>query len=163
MKNNLIIMVGCPGSGKTTYAKENYPDAWYVSRDEIRFNLVSENEEYFSKEDQVFNQFINKINEGLRNSHDVIADATHLNSKSRFKLLANLTDLDKEKTNIVAIFMRTPLNVCIARNEKRKNTRSYVPEDVIRNMYKALRKPNFEECYGMIDKIHIVETKEGIN
>ena len=39
-------MVGIPGSGKSTYAKKNFPDAWYISRDEIRFDLVAENEEY---------------------------------------------------------------------------------------------------------------------
>ena len=94
MKNKLYIMCGIPGSGKSTYAKTYLTNTLYVSRDEIRFKLVKEDEDYFSKENEVFDTFIAKINEGLRQSLDVVADATHLNSKSRLKLLACL-ELDK--------------------------------------------------------------------
>ena len=154
--NKLYIMIGCPGSGKSTYAKNHIPNAKYVSRDEIRFRLVSEEEEYFSKEDEVFETFINEINEGLRESVDVIADATHLNTKSRMKLFSNL-NIDKEKTEVHVIVMRTPLIECLRRNEKRKGTRSYVPIDVLKIMYNNFRKPNFNECNGIIDTIHTIE------
>ena len=158
MKNKFYIMVGCPGSGKSTYAKKNFPNALYVSRDEIRFSLVKENEEYFSKENEVFTDFINTINLGLAAGDDVIADATHLNSKSRMKLLGSV-DLDKTKTEVIAIVMQTPLELCIKRNELRKGTRSYVPINVIKNMYKFFKIPTFEECYGMIDNIILIKPK----
>ena len=159
MKNKLYIMVGCPGSGKSTYAKKNLPDALYVSRDKIRFNLVKENEEYFSKETEVFNTFITKINEGLRQSLDVVADATHLNRVSRFKLLNSLK-IDKEKTEVIAIVMFTPLSICIERNENRKGTRSYVPKDVIEKMYHSFKTPSKYECCGLIDKTIIVRPEK---
>lgn len=159
MKNKLYIMSGCPGSGKSTYAKTYFPNALYVSRDEIRFNLVAEGEEYFSKEDEVFAKFINTINFGLAMNKDVVADATHLNARSRLKLLASL-DLDKEKTEVIIIVMRTPLNVCIKRNENRKGTRSYVPQSVIKRMYSLFKMPNNEECCGLIDTIKIITPGE---
>ena len=87
-----------------------------------------------------------------------MADATHLNSKSRMKLLACL-DLNKDKTEVHAVVMQTPLEECLRRNEKRKGTRSYVPVDVIKNMYNSFRKPNFNECNGIIDIIHTIETE----
>ena len=119
MKNKLYLMVGCPGSGKSTYAKRYLTNAVYISRDDIRFSLVKENEEYFSKEKEVFKVFVNKINNKLRDGCDVVADATHLNPSSRFKLLANL-DLNKNKTEVIAIFIQTPLDVCLRQNENRK-------------------------------------------
>ena len=155
MKNKLYIMVGCPGSGKSTYAKKNFPNALYVSRDEIRFSLVKENEEYFSKETEVFQKFINEINSALSTSAEIVADATHLNVKSRKKLLLNL-NIDKEKTEIHMIVMRTPLKTCIIRNENRKGTRSYVPPNIIKRMYSSFTQPTTEECYGMIDYIHTI-------
>lgn len=159
MKNKLYIMVGCPGSGKSTYAKKNLPDALYVSRDEIRFNLVKEDEDYFSKETEVFDTFITKINEGLRQSLDVVADATHLNRVSRLKLLASL-EINKEKTEVIAVVMFTPLSICIERNENRKGTRSYVPKDVIEKMYHSFKTPSKYECCGLIDKTIIVKPKK---
>lgn len=156
MKNKLYIMSGIPGSGKTTFAKTYFPNVLYVSRDEIRFSLVSENEDYFSKEDDVYNLFIDKINKGLKEGKDVIADATHLNKYSRMKLLACL-DIDPKETEIIVIFMRIPLKECISRNKKRQNTRSYVPISVIIKMNKSLKAPNFDECCGMINKIITVD------
>lgn len=152
-------MVGIPGAGKSTFAKENLSNALYISRDEIRFSLIKENEEYFSKENEVFNQFINNIQEGLNSNRDVVADATHLNPKSRMKLLSALK-IDKNKTEIHAIYIKTPLAECLLRNEFRKGTKTYVPQKVIINMFKSLKKPNFEECNGLIDEIHIIEKKE---
>lgn len=162
MKNKLYIMSGIPGSGKSTFAKIHFPDTLYVSRDEVRFSIVKENEEYFSKEDEVYNLFINKINAGLKEGKDVVADATHLNSKSRMKLLACL-DIDPNETQIIVVFMRVPPKECINRNEKRKGTRSYVPIPVIWRMNKALKIPNFDECCGMINEIIIVDENEHLS
>lgn len=161
MKNKLYIMSGVQGSGKSTFAKTYFPEAEYISRDEIRFSLVGENEEYFSKEDQVYDMFVGKINLALKEGKNVVADATHLNPKSRLKLLACLNFIPGE-TQINVIYMQVPLAECIIRNENRKGTRSYVPSSVIIRMYKALKKPNFEECMGMIDRIIIVDKDEHV-
>lgn len=152
MKNKLIIMSGCPGSGKSTFAKEYFPNAKYVSRDAIRFGIVREDEEYFSKEDEVFRRFIEEINEGMRESVDVVADATHLNEKSRAKLLYNLK-LNKDKYKVTVVYLKTSLATCIERNENRKGTRAYVPKDIIKRMYFSCKAPNLEECGGLIDEI----------
>ncbi len=159
MKNKLYIMIGIPGSGKSTYAKMAFPNAIYVSRDEIRFNLVAEDEEYFSKEEEVFDEFIDTINLGLAFGNDVVADATHLNPKSRLKLLSHL-DLDRDRTEIIAVVMRTPLKICLERNENRIGTRSYVPPQVIKRMNRSLKEPTPEEFDTVIDFARIISPKE---
>lgn len=155
MKNKLYIMVGVPGSGKSTYAKKHFPGASYVSRDKIRFDLVAENEEYFSKEDEVFTEFINTINLELAYGNDVVADATHLNPKSRHKLLKNLDINLIRNIEIIAVIMATPLEECIKRNENRKGTRAYVPPEVIKKMYNSFKTPTFEELYTIDNVIYI--------
>lgn len=159
MKNKLYIMCGCPGSGKSTYAKNTFPEAWYISRDEIRFTFINENDEYFSKEDKVFKEFIKEINFALSIGKEIVADATHLNPKSRMKLLSNL-NIDKEKTEVHAVVMQTPLKTCIKHNENRRGTKSYVPKSVIKRMYYCFTQPTTEECNGMIDVIHNIIPKE---
>lgn len=123
----------------------------YVSRDEIRFSMVAKNEEYFSKEKEVFKRFAKTINDYLHEDYNVYADATHLNQASRNKLLRSITEKPDE---INIIWIRTSLNDALDQNENRKNTRAYVPRSVIRRMYNQLESPTFEEGF---DTIYIVE------
>ena len=67
--NNLYLMVGAPGSGKSTYAN-NFINTYgkpikVVSRDAIRFSLLNDGAPYFSKEKDVFSKFTKEINEGV--------------------------------------------------------------------------------------------------
>lgn len=150
-------MVGIPGSGKTTYAKKNFPKAVYVSRDEVRFSMVSPEEPYFSKEKEVFKEFVRRINEGLRQGLDVVADATHLNPQSRSKLLRALR-YDHIRVSVETVWVDTDIDTAIDRNEKRKGTRSYVPKDAIYNMFNAFSPPTIRE--KGIDKTWIVLEEE---
>ena len=62
-------MCGAPGCGKSTYAKEyckKYPETVYVSRDEIRFSLLAEDEYYFSHETEVLEKFYTNIANAIR-------------------------------------------------------------------------------------------------
>ena len=61
-----------------------------VSRDAIRFSMINDNDEYFQKEKNVWKEYIHQIQEEINANNTVIADATHLNKKSRQKLLNTL-------------------------------------------------------------------------
>ena len=66
--SKLIMMVGAPGSGKSTFAKtmaEEYKNMVIVSRDEIRYSIVKEDEEYFSREDDVIAEYYYTIAKNL--------------------------------------------------------------------------------------------------
>ena len=156
----LYIMCGVAGSGKSTWVKNNFMKiaghTAIVSRDKIRFDLVNENEEYFSKEKEVFAQYINLIKDGLENADTVICDATHLNVGSRSKLLRNLgASLKGWKIN--AIVVRVPLEVALDQNEQRIGTRAYVPPAAVRNMFNSFVMPSFEEGF---DKIYVYRPHE---
>lgn len=141
-KSFLFIMCGAPGSGKSYFIKHNLTlDGIVVSRDKIRFSMISDKDEYFSKEPAVFKEFVRQIQEGLNNGKVVYADATHLNGVSRFKLL---NQLNLENTDVIPIYFKTPLEVCLARNAKREG-RTKVPESALINMYHSMTDPVNDE------------------
>ena len=87
----LYISCGIPGSGKSTFLKSHIaPTERIVSRDEIRFSLLKEGEEYFSHEDEVWDIFIHTIADSINNGINTYADATHLTQKSRSALFYQL-------------------------------------------------------------------------
>ena len=153
-KSKMYIMCGIPGSGKSTYLKTRFiQPPVVISRDEIRFKIVKEDEEYFSHEKEVYNEFINQIQTALKFESEIFVDATHLNEGSRTKLLRSLgSSLRDVEVNI--IWMKVPLEVALKQNENRKGTRAYVPETVIRRMNSQLTPPTKEEGF---EHIYIVE------
>ena len=153
-KPKLIIMVGIPGSGKSTFAQHYTEDAnnistVWISRDEVRYSLISGRDEYFAKEKDVFKIFVKKINSALAEGKDVIADATHINAQSRKKLLSNITIPDIQ---IEACVMETSLQECLANNEKRDG-RARVPKEAILRMYHQVEYPTFVEGFSSISTV----------
>lgn len=154
--NILYVLCGPPGIGKTTFVSTFLKnDFLHVSRDEIRFELISDEDDYFSKEDEVYKIFIQKIKDGLKEKN-VIADATHITAASRVKLLRALGNTLK---NVIvhAIVFKTSLDKCIERNNLREG-RSKVPISVIRRMYHQYTMPSFDEGF---DKITVYMPDEG--
>lgn len=141
----LIIMMGISGSGKSTFAKGvmNFANDIYISRDDIRFELLKDKDDYFSHESEVWNLFIKRIIEGLQQNKKVWADATHINKASRGKLLnAIYNKIIPDSVSI--IFMDTDVKVALERNSRRVG-RAHVPDDVIYSMWRRLQLPRYNE------------------
>lgn len=145
MNKTLYIMCGAPGSGKTWFAKNKLmkDSNWdYISRDEVRFSIVKNDEEYFSHETAVFNQFVEKIAVALEWGNDnIIADATHLNWGSRRKLLQALVAYYPiEMLDIIPVVIEAKLEDILEHN-KLRDGRARVPEETIRRMYRNISDP----------------------
>lgn len=154
--SKLYLMVGVAGCEKSTWVKNHLSDnAVHISRDEIRFNLLEPNDEYFKHEDLVFKRFVDEINWSLRAGLDVFADATHISKGGRQKLLSRV---EKSHNEIAAIYIKVPLEQALEQNSYREG-RALVPEDVIRSMYKNLQPPTLGEGF---DEIYTIENNQPI-
>lgn len=113
---------------------------FWASRDAVRFSMVAEDEPYFERETEVFNEWIRQICEALSNPmiEDIYVDATHLNDRSRNKTLSRLPKENiREITNVV---FAIPIETCLERNRQRTG-RAVVPDEVILNMAKSFKAP----------------------
>lgn len=138
-QKNLVIFSGIPGAGKTYWARNHLREGdAYVSRDEIRFSIVDEDEDYFSHEAEVFTKFVARIEEELASGKRVFADATHINWASRRKLLERIHD--KENIDIDVYVFKTPMEICLARNAQREG-RAVVSDTVIKRMRGQMTHP----------------------
>ena len=150
MGPKIILMCGIPASGKSTYIRASMERegvfAIRVSRDDIRRALVGEdvnNSSYFSKEGEVFSNFVNLINESIDDDvEDIYIDATHINPPSRKKVLSRIKN--RENLNLEVVVLTVPLEVAQARNSKRTGF-AKVPKTAIANMARDFVLPTIEE------------------
>ncbi len=144
----LFLLVGIPASGKSTYARKITkitPNSIWVSRDNIRNSLLTDKDKFFDKETQVFNNYINQINNLLNKGYTVFADATHVNKASRLKVL---TRINTPCTKVAIVFDRQ-LQLCLSRNAKREGT-ARVPDVAIHNMANKFTIPTKSEGFFKI-------------
>lgn len=142
----LILMVGIPASGKSTYIQNHItPKDKVISRDNIRFDMVSENFSYFSKEKEVFNEYVRQAQDAIESKkyERIYLDATHLNEKSRNKIL---NKLNLKGVSLEAIYFDLPIKIVVERNNKRIG-RYRVPDKVMQQMADHLTCPSADKKY----------------
>ena len=141
-----IMMVGLPGSGKSTYAKElaREYNAIICSSDSIREELYGD-ENFQNQNEKVFQILHKRIKQYLKDGVSVIYDATNINSKRR---RAFLNEIKKFHSTKMCVIMATRFDRCCDRNEHR--LKRIVPYDVITRMYKNWNTPYWYEGWDII-------------
>lgn len=145
----VILLQGLPGSGKTTWARQHCADnTWFrrVSKDDIRAMICGE----YSKpnEDTVIVLRNKIIDVFLAEGYSVIVDDTNISTRHRVKI-QNLCSFHGAEYQ-VKVF-DTPLDECIARDAQRPNP---VGADVIRKMDEQWNGPrvSVEEIRAALEK-----------
>ncbi len=136
-EQKIIILVGIPGSGKSTWAKQytkENKDTLRVNRDDFRF-MLSDSWDYSKKAEDIVTGLetdaaIYAINAG----YNVIIDATNLSRdpKERWNFLTKL--FHSAKVSIELKVFDTPYEECVKRNAKRVG-KERVPDHIMENMY----------------------------
>ena len=151
----LILLVGIPGSGKTTYANKYMqtinPLAIHLSSDLIRKELWGD-ESIQGDNNEVFSLMQSRAVEALNNGKDVIYDATNMTRKDRSYIIS----LCPKFVQIEAHIIWAPIETCIERDAARERT---VGKAVIDKMLKRFEAPYYDEG---INEIEIIRP-EGFN
>lgn len=142
-QKRVFLTVGIPGVGKTTFIRKQIEEngGTHVSRDEVRFSMLKDGDEYFGIEDAVFEAFVKKVQTAIDDENgpeDVYVDATHISWGSRRKILSRLNFSNVKE--IIMLYFDVSAETALARNSMRTG-RSLVPETAILSMAKNLTKP----------------------
>ncbi len=146
----LILLVGIPGSGKTTYAKEyarTHEETVHLSSDLIRAELYGDE---FTQGDpvRVFGLMQKRAIEALNGGKSVLYDATNMTRKDRSGIIAACP----RHAQVEAHIIWAPIETCIERDARRDRT---VGRAVIDKMLKRFQAPYYDEGF---DSIEIVKT-----
>jgi protein phosphatase len=142
----LYILIGLPGSGKSSWARENCSrlDAVVVGSDEIRREFRASGGDFFH-DDIVFAELEGRARSFLTAGQSVIIDATHLARRYRTYTLELSSDTHAER---VAIWFDVPLETCLRRNAGRSN-RTFgdqpVPAENVRELDDLFQPPGDDE------------------
>lgn len=148
----LILLVGIPGAGKTTYAKnyiEKESNTVHLSSDLIRAELYGD-ESIQGNPADVFSLMQKRAVEALNDGKDIIYDATNITRKDRASIISVCPKFVKIECHIIW----APIGMCIERDSMRDRT---VGKEVIDRMLKKFQAPFYDEG---IDEIKIVRPKE---
>ena len=134
MAGKLFIMIGVPGSGKSTFARNVLApgfDAEIVSSDGIRKELTGSEDFVEGDGARVFREFDSRIARLLGIGKDVVADATNVHPRD-WARLSRLVEVPYRK---IAVWMDITPEEAMRRQEKRERK---VPYEVVDRMWHCM-------------------------
>lgn len=150
--NKFYMLVGLPGSGKSTIANEI--NGMIFSSDKLRKELWGD-ESIQGNNNELFKELHNRIKSSLKEGEDCIYDATNINAKRRTAFLNEIKHIDCEK---ICIFVVTDFDLCVERNNSRDRK---VPYEVIKKMYLSIDVPQYREGWDkIIIKRNLIKDKD---
>jgi len=146
-KGAVILAIGLPGSGKSSWFKRN--NITPLSSDMVRMLLFDDaREQRF--QDLVFSNLRSMLKARLIARRPLnYVDATNLTPHERSSWIRLAKDYDYE---VQAVYFDVPLEVCLERNQRRERL---VDEDVMRRMAAKLKPPTFEEGFSKVTVVRV--------
>jgi predicted kinase len=137
---NAYIMVGAPGSGKSTQAQKiaDTENASIVSGDRIRYELYGD-ASIQGDWTEIHDRIEAEVSDASALRRPVILDGTHYRASYRKEAVAMLRSYGYD--NIEAVVVNPSLATCLARNFQRsRNVPDYVIKEIHGKLQSSLRK-----------------------
>lgn len=148
----VIILVGPPLSGKSTWIRQNFPDINVISRDEILMEVYGSRNytEAFQNVNQkeVDRVLDSRLKEANSSNQNVIIDMTHMTSKRRKQ---NLNYFSSDFYKLAVIFPILSDDEYVRRNNKRiEEENKDLPMHVIKNMISSYQNIKDDEGFNRV-------------
>lgn len=149
-----IILVGVPGSGKSTYAatlRAAHPEMAYICPDVLRAELSGDANDQ-SANARIFTHMVPAlINKAASQGRDICYDATNVTRKNRRGILEQLKAFGYY---VEAHVLDVSLEECLSRNAARDKR---VPDEVVTRMHAQLKSGKLDD--EEIDAVIHIEGK----
>jgi predicted kinase len=146
------MLIGLPGSGKSTYAKEyikTHSGTVVISSDDIRQELWGDANDQ-QNPSQVFDEMFIRTVAAMKKGTNVIYDATNLVAKTRKATLTRLRQALNQDFIAVADVIVCSISECKRRQGERDRK---VPDEVIDRMVRQFQTPWYNEGWDTINVI----------
>ncbi len=145
---SLILLIGAPGSGKTTFATWHFNETEILSSDRFRA-MITDDENNVEVSAEAFEALFWFVEKRLKYGRRTVVDATNVRREWRAPLLEIAK---RHSVPTIAIVLNLPLETCLKNNCKRPGRQ--VLDQVVEEMYadlqeslKGIETEGFEEVY----------------
>jgi predicted kinase len=153
-QKTLVVMVGIPGSGKSTYLDKLGSDAFVYSTDQIVDRLVASGTSFKDAFSPAKKEMNKRLREALDNGRNIVWDQTNLSVGKRKSILGRVPP-EYRRECVCFVKPPDPIELNLLRQRVRARTVRYIPTEAMDRMIGDYVRPSIQEGFDKITFLDI--------